>query len=307
MKTIRQKLEEKINSPGIIKRIVGNLSNSEMNSFYLELFNEQSGKIKPSDLLRQFSQNRFTVPAPVDIISYKLREIEWLKSAEENEFKTILLSPLTPFGSSSAVGFVNQNNVVSAARNTEVISDATNTMALLAANELKTQKTKRTVRYSSTHRHTRAQHFDNPAFTAHFGAFCMISCGIDSGSFSFEAEELSRHLKVYLNMLHNEIEEESFIKVYFKNEERDFSEKILETVKDISGGARIITGDSDETRNYYEMVRIKIFVIYKGQEFHIVDMGFVSWGRKLLNNEKQRMLISGCGLELLYKIKEGLI
>ena len=48
------------------------------------------------------------------------------------EYEPVELSPLAPLGTSSVVGTVHQNKVVSTSRNSEVLSDPTNVLALEA-------------------------------------------------------------------------------------------------------------------------------------------------------------------------------
>jgi hypothetical protein len=307
MDEIKRKIEQKLSAPGIVEKIVDGLSNSELNSFYLELFRKQSEKTKPADLLKQFKQSRFSSPAKIDLLDYKEYEIEWLKKARDNGFQLIQLSPLAPLGTCSAVGFVNQNNVVSASRSTEVVSDATNVLALCVADDFNSDKSKRIIKYCTTHRHTRAQSFDNPSFSAHFGAFCMVTGGLDSGSYSFELEQLEEHFQFYFNICSKEFPDSLVVKIYFKNASEDFKTKLVERLKDYSDKLKIREDNADNTNDYYQTVRLKTFVKYKGNEIDLFDMGFVDWTQKLLNNKKHRLLISGCGLELAYKIKSGII
>lgn len=307
MKKITEKIEEKLGERGIIKRIVDKLSSSELNSFYLELLREQSKSKKPTDILREFKENRFTVPSAIDITGYKEYETEWLKAAESKGFRPIQLSPLTPLGSSSTMGYVNQNNVVSAARGTEVVSDATNVLALKIAGEYKSDKSKKTLRYSTVHRHTRAQYITNPLYSAHFGAFCMVSGGLDRGNFLFETEELKNHLKFYLRLLMKDFNSELTVKFYSKTTREDVKQKLINSLKEITDPVKLIINAFDGTEDYYETVRIKIFVDHDKQEIDLADMGLVNWTQKLLNNKKQRLLISGAGLELIYKIKSKLM
>jgi isocitrate dehydrogenase len=61
-----------------------------------------------------------------------------------------------------------------------------------------------------------------------------------------------------------------------------------------------------ETGNaYYKLVQFKIFLKHKGSLIDLADGGFVDWTQQLLQNNKQRLLISGVGIELIYKIKNG--
>jgi hypothetical protein len=42
-----------------------------------------------------------------------------------------------------------------------------------------------------------------------------------------------------------------------------------------------------------------------GGEWEIADGGFVDWTQRLLENKKERLLISGFGLEMLVKSRCG--
>jgi hypothetical protein len=163
-------------------------SGSELNTLLLELFRKRVKKITPTELLKHFEKNRFAAPSSVDTIAFKELEIKCLKLAEQKNFTPVTLSPLTSLGACSAVGFVDQNNIVSALRGTEVVSDATNVFALLIAREFKKGKNNSVVKYATTHRHVRRQALSNPAFTAHFGVVCLATGGMDTGNFSFELE-----------------------------------------------------------------------------------------------------------------------
>ncbi|MGK7934903.1 MAG: hypothetical protein AB4206_03725 [Xenococcaceae cyanobacterium] len=180
--------------PDLVDRIAVNLSGSELNTFLLELFNKRTKQITPPVLLQQYRQNRFSFPASIDPIKYKEDEIFWLKSAESKGFKPVVLSPLIPLGSSSVVGYVDQNNVVSASRGSEVVSDATNALALKIANEIGKEKKVAVKKYCATHRHVRGQNYKNPVFSAHFGTFCLVSGGIDKSNHSFEVELAKTHI-----------------------------------------------------------------------------------------------------------------
>lgn len=44
-----------------------------------------------------------------------------------------------------------------------------------------------------------------------------------------------------------------------------------------------------------------------GEEQEIADGGWVDWTQKLLENRKERLLISGVGLEWLYQMKQDVL
>jgi hypothetical protein len=73
---------------------------------------------------------------------------------------------------------------------------------------------------------------------------------------------------------------------------------------------RVIEIDYTESLDvevYYQTLNFKIYLAYKGQSIDIVDGGLVDWTQKLLGNRKERLLISGLGTELLFKILHKMI
>ena len=68
----------------------------------------------------------------------------------------------------------------------------------------KEEKEKITIKYSAVHCHTRGQAFDNPNFSAHFGAFCMATGRFDNGNYSFELQNFLEHIKFYFSILSQE-------------------------------------------------------------------------------------------------------
>lgn len=308
MSKIVKKIENKIGLPGILDRIADNLSNSELNSFLLELFKRKTGKLTPAELLRQFRQNRFTLPSEVDPIEYRKYEIEWLTNARDVGYHPLQLSPLAPLGSCSAVALIDQNNIVSALRGAEVVSDATNVLALKIAGEFRNGKQNRISQYCTTHRHVRGQYFTNPAFTAHFGVFCMVSGGYDSGGYSFELNQLMEHLNFYAERLLTLFPKEDLVIIIdIKEKQEAFSDRLKKNIERLRERIDCQFKPFDEDRNYYGTVRFKTFLKHNGVDIDLADGGFVNWTQRMLSNRKHRLLISGAGLELIYKIKAGMI
>src|SRR5262245_58919186 len=173
---------------------IADIPGSSLNSLFLELFRLRARKLKPTGLLNEFEKNRFVTPSSVDPIAFRQLEIRCLELAKARGFKLITLSPLTVFGTCASVGFVDQNNVLTALRGTEVVSDATNVFALLMATEFKRRNDRSIIKYAAAHRHVRTQSLTHPAFTAHFSIFCLATGGMDTGNFSFELKQLLDHM-----------------------------------------------------------------------------------------------------------------
>jgi len=306
MSNISNLFAAKMGYPNLFEELSEKIPASELNTLLLELFRTRAKKVKPAELLRQFEKNRFASPSEVDTINFKEFELRCLKLAKGKGFLPITLSPLAPFGTCSSVAFVDQNNIVTALRGTEVVSDATNVFALLMANELKTKKDNEPLKYAATHRHVRSQALSNPAFTAHFGIFCLATGGLDTGSFSFELDQLLDHVTIHFAVFSNEFDlskEQLLLKIFLKQENEIFQQKLKDRLKDMNDSMVIQIERQVDPGDYYKVVQFKFFLVRNGQEINLSDGGFVDWTQKLIPNKKHRLIISGVGTELIHKMQ----
>jgi hypothetical protein len=305
MKNISSLVAEKTGYPNLLDDLSKKLTASELNTLLLELFRLRAKKITPAELLRQFEKNRFAAPAEVETIHFNEFELRCLKLAKSKGFSPITLSPLAPFGTCSAVAFVDQNNIVTALRGTEVVSDATNVFAMLIAKELKKKKEHGPIKYATTHRHVRSQALSNPAFTPHFGVFCLATGGHDTGSFSFELEQLLDHITTHFSVYSKEFDlkkEKLLLKIFLKEENEPFRQKLKDIMKSINGAVIVQMEKQVNPGEYYKLVQFKFFIERNGEEINLSDGGFVDWTQKLIPNKKHRLIISGMGTELVYKM-----
>jgi len=303
MNNISNMVAKKMGYTNLLDDLSKKLSASELNTLLLELFRIRSKKIMPAELLRQFKKNRFVAPSEVDTIQFNEFEGRCLKLAKTKGFAPITLSPLAPFGTCSAIAFVDQNNVVTALRGTEVVSDATNVFAILIARASK--KNERFIIYPATQRHVRSQALSNPAFTAHFGIFCLATGGPDAGSFSFELDQLFDHITTHLAVYANEFDlnkEELLLKIFLKDENEIFHQKLKQRMKSMNGQVAVQIEKQINPGEYYKLVQFKFFIVRNGQEINLSDGGFVDWTQKLIPNKKHRLIISGVGTELIHKM-----
>ena len=306
MSNISNLFAAKMGYTNLFEELSEKIPASELNTLLLELFRTRAKKVKPAELLRQFEKNRFASPSEVDTINFKEFELRCLKLAKNKGFVPITLSPLAPFGTCSVVAFVDQNNIVTALRGTEVVSDATNVFALLMAKELKKTKDNEPLKYAATHRHVRSQALSNPAFTAHFGIFCLATGGVDTGSFSFELDQLLDHVTIHLAVYSNEFDlskERLLLKIFLKEKNEIFQQKLKDRMKNMNDSMVIQIERQVDPGNYYKLVQFKFFLVRNGQEINLSDGGFVDWTQKLIPNKKHRLIISGVGTELIHKMQ----
>jgi len=305
MINISKVIAEKTGYTDLVSGLNASLTGSELNTFLLELFKQRAKKIVPAELLKDFEKNRFTAPAKINTIDFQEFELWCLKQMKHKGFLPVTLSPLTAFASCSAVGFVDQNNVMTALRGTEVVSDATNVFALLIASEFKKKKGNSLTKYVTSHRHVRSQAFSNPAFTSHFSILCLATGGLDTGSYTFELEQLSDHMTAHLSILSNEFGYENLsLVIYLKDDNKTLHQKVEAVLKKINGLASIKIENQINAGDYYKLIQFKFFLAHNGEQVNLSDGGLVDWTQKLIPNKKHRLIISAVGTELIHKIKD---
>src|SRR5690606_13194468 len=285
------------------------LTGSELNSLLMKVFAERAAQLSPADLLRSYETNRFAQPAETDFILLLQKSEETLRVFSERGFVPRQVSPLVPLGTCSVVGVVDQNKIVSATRNGEVLADATNALALEIAAIRKRGKKRDALKFCTVQRHMRAQAITVKGFSPHFTIGCLVTAGRDTGSFGFEFSTVTDHLLTMSIMLRTVFGiNDMHIKLQQRgNYPAEFLDKLARHVTaELSPMA--VHVDRDATENtYYHGVQFKVVINKIGRQFEIADGGLVDWTQKLLNDRKERYCISGFGLELLNKMDEGLL
>jgi hypothetical protein len=234
-------------------------------------------------------------------------EAELLKEAEEQGIKGLLLAPVSHLGSCSAFGCVNQNNVISASRGIEVLSDPTNMLAVIIADQLKSGAidNRVPVHFCTTVRVARGQAVNGPRSFPHFGIFSIVSSGKDTGSYACEKEMMVRQLSFYKGFFGKRYSARLSAVLRKRGGYTDMdgfftrmTELIRTELPDVS-----ITLDEEHTENaYYKGINYKIFIHIGDEAIEIGDGGFVDWTQKLTGSKKQRCLISGIGIDRLLMI-----
>ncbi|MBB3127847.1 hypothetical protein FHS19_002501 [Paenibacillus rhizosphaerae] len=281
------------------------LSGSELSTLLLQVFREQTKAANASDLLKRYRDNRFVKPAEVSALDLKRLELDVLEIADAHAFEPIQLSPAAPLGSCSVVATVDQNKVISALRGTELVADATNMLALHISDGLKSgelNNRSRHIRLSTTHRHVRAQQFHAPGMVPHFHVFCMVSSGMDQGSYSFEIPSFWEHIRVYRDifdrLFHSPISVEIQVRQGYADPE-GLVRRVAEAGKAESVDVTVSHHAAKPNNAYYQGLQFTLVTEIQGIAYAIGDGGFVDWTQQLIGNKKQRMLISAIGLERL--------
>lgn len=301
MQPILDKIAKKAGTD-LVTLLADTLTGSELNSLLLEVFQRRTARMTPAELLQQYRINRFVQPAEVDVLQLHSKELSLLQLLKTLDFEPIALSPVSLLGTSAVLGTVNQHKIISATRGTEVLSDATNAMAIHIAAQQQLSGNN-TVKYCTTHRHVRTPPVKIKGHSPHFTIACCVSAGMDTGSYCFETANLSEHFHAMQQILSDVF---GVAIQYFKIQPRagykqptHLTDSIINTV----GQSFPLVIDNEATPNaYYQGIQYKAIIQVGGTEIDIADGGFVNWTQQLLENKKARFLISGLGIEYLSKI-----
>jgi len=310
MNTIVERVEREAGVPGLVSILAERLAPTDLQSLLLEVYRNRAGRLKPSAVLSDYQANRFVAPSAVSPTCL----LRWEQTAFSHlpqEFQPLALSPVCPLGTNSVVAPVDQNWAVATARNTEVVSDSTNVLALecalrrrdlLRANPRSTDS----VHLAASHRLLRAQRYEDPGLVSHFSSFALCSGGRDRGNLQFELSALALHARFYLRSVRAFVGPAIPLHLSVTDFSAATREELLET--QILSPARSEFGnvdchiDSQRTsgRGYYADVCFHIYAIApSGQRLQLVDGGSVNWTQQLLSNAKERLVVSGLGSDRL--------
>src|SRR5690242_6156748 len=127
MNKIIERIESQSGMTGLLSVLTEQLSPTDLQSLLLEVYRLRSERTQAASVLSDFETNRFVRPASISPLAL-LRWEETAFSHLPEGFEPVALSPVCPFGTSSAVSSVGQNWSVTTSRNTEVVSDSTNVL-----------------------------------------------------------------------------------------------------------------------------------------------------------------------------------
>jgi hypothetical protein len=309
---IIERIEREAGVPGLIPILAERLTPTDLQSLLLEVYRIRAENRTPSDVLLDYKSDRFVQPSPVSP-----KELSaWLQIAYSHlpkPFSAISLSPLCPLGTNSVVAPVDQNWAISTSRNNEVVSDSSNVLALECAvrrQELlqSNPKSEDQVHLATNHRLVRAQKYDSPQSYSHFESFVMCSAGRDEGNFTFELAALEMQIRFYLRALQAYLGAKACLRVTFTDFENKLSDGYL---KDsffpsiAQGSSNVdfrINNQRSRAKGYYTDFAFLMHVIREsGEELEVLDGGSVDWTQQYLSNAKERLIISGLGIERLCK------
>jgi hypothetical protein len=145
----------------------------------------------------------------------------------------------------------------------------------------------------------------------HFVIGCKVTAGRDTGGNAFECAGIAEHIGCYFDLL-REVFGFGQVRLYLMkragyDERSPLFERVERLLRARMPELEIRLREPGRESNYYKGLQFKLYVVRDGAEWEIADGGFVDWTQRLLENRKERLLISGLGLEWLCKMKGGLM
>lgn len=302
-KDIIQRIEKNLNLPSLTERLANELLPSDFNSLLTEAFSLRADNSAPNEMIKLFAQNQYAKPATWNGAQYRSLEAEMLLAAEERGAQSIILSPAALFGCCSVFGAVSQNKVISAARNLEIVSDATNMLALYIAAGIKDgtlSYVDAPIHLCTTHRHVRYQATFEALQLPHFGVFTMVSAGKSRSSYAFEIESLLFHLRYYhdywLQKHGTRLNVDLNHRAGYKDSD-GFFKKVMDALKYNLPDMDITINEQENNTTYYKGLRATFNTQIDGDSVLVGDIGFTDWTQKLLNSKGERLLISSMAID----------
>lgn len=304
-----ERIERDAGVPDLLQILTTRLSPTALQSLLLEVHARLAEGVTPKRLLAQYETNRFVVPSAAD--PRALAEIDRLAwSVLPPGYVPIELAPLCPLGTSSAVTRLSQNRAVSTVRNTEVAADSTNILALECA--IRRRGLRRIagrhherVLLAASQRVTRPQRFAGPLLSAHFRLLSLCAAGRDEGAFRFETAQLLEQIAFYVSLM-LEIAGVHSIRVALTDMTGGsltpaIEERIIQPLSQRFPDVRChLDPNRQAGRGYYDGMAMKIFAVVGSLgEIELADGGPTDWTRRLLSDRKERLVISGLGVERL--------
>ncbi len=286
------------------------LEPADLHSLLLEVYRRRADHRSPAAVLSDFESNRFVRPATTDPGDL-LRWDQVAFASLPEEFEPIELSPVCPLGTNSVIATVSQNKSLATIRNVEVVSDATNVLALecaLRRRALLRQKPKAPtpVHLAASHRLLRTQAYEDPHLLPHFRLFMLCSAGRDVGGGRFQIEALSEHVRFYLHAARSFAGPSPSLRVSVTDLASDssygsFGSRVIAALEGQFPDVDFRFDPSRQTgRGYYSEICFHIHAILpSGRSLELADGGAVDWTQKLLSNAKERLVISGISGERL--------
>lgn len=293
-----RRIERALGAPGIVAAL-SELPAADVTSLLLAVARRRAAAVSPASLLRAHERSALVRPAQLDPRALRACERQ-LDELLPGGYERIDLAPVTPLGGSHVLGATPQDWVVSAGRDTEVVSDPTVVLALECAVRRRALRPAKTpVHLAAVQRTLRAQPFPPPA-QQHFALAAFCSAGRDEGSHGFDVAVLLDHLALFTELAVRS--EAPDLRVELTPLRggllpEQLEERVAAPLRRRFPGVRVALDRArqDGEPGYYVRTCFGLW----SDTANLADGGFTDWAARLLGDRKERVLTSGIGLDRL--------
>jgi hypothetical protein len=305
-----RRIERELGIPDVAERLATRIQQADLHSLLLQVFERRAGQRTPADVLADYASNRFARPSAADPRALARFDVAAFAALPAG-FEPLELSPVAPLGTASVLATVHQNKVLASIRSLEVLSDATNVLALECALRRKAllradPRSAEPVHLAASHRHLRASALADPTHFAHFDLFTLCSAGRDSRDVRFHPSALATHLGFYARLAREQLGPGFAVRIALTDLG---STEPRELWRSEHPGVEVVFDQSRASgRGYYGEICFKIHARLEaggGEWLELGDGGSVDWAAKLLSNAKERLFISGISSERICALKSA--
>jgi hypothetical protein len=278
---------------------LASLSGSDFTSLMLAVARRRSAQETPAGLLRRYRSDRFVQPAGIRWQLIRAAE-DQLAAHLPPGTELVGLPPLVPLGTHAVLGPMSQDKVVSTMRATEVAADPTNALALEAAVRRRADDSagdsSGTVRLAAIQRVVRAPR-PQPGFLPHFSLLGVVTAGRDDGGHRFELEAVAEQARSLAAGLAAAGLGRPQLACTPLSTTGEALAAALPTA--LAGTPLDVVTDRQRQsgRGYYRDLCFKLNVPAGPGWAEVGDGGFTDWTARLTASAKERLLISGVGID----------
>jgi hypothetical protein len=277
----------------VVERLAA-LSGSDFTTVMLAVARRRAARQTPASVLRRYRADRFVQPAGAQWAGLRRAE-DVLANSLPPQFEMLTLAPLVPLGTHAVLGPLSQDKVITAMRACEAAADPTNALALEAAVR-RTGARDTSVRLAALQRVVRVEQAQQGYF-AHFSLLGLVTAGRDDGGHRFERESVAEHARAIAAGL----TAAGFDSIQLAlTPLTPAGQAVASAVAgSLSGAALDVVVDDDRQtgRGYYRDLSFKVNVEAGEGWAEVGDGGFTDWTALLTASNKERLLISGVGID----------
>lgn len=300
-----RRVVEAAGGDAVLAALADALGGADLTTLLMEVMRRRAGRVSPAEVLRQYERDRFVRPGSVPMPALQAVENAALGALPAG-VDTVVLAPVAPLGTHSAVATVDQHKVVSTVRRSEVAADPTNVLALEAAVRRRrllaeAPRTAERVALATVQRVLRAQVFEGAESFAHFSILGLVTAGRDTGNGAFERGALEEHARfAAAALLAAGADSVRLELTAFQGAGLDgVVDDVLAVLAPVERVEAAAAPDRTAGARYYASAALRAEARFGSELVECADGGLVDWTQRLLENRKERLMVLGIGLDRL--------